>query len=198
MHREWVFDVKTIHGGGGTYLSARARDEQSGGVLERAYHVAGDYLNHARRIDTRLHEGAVAAAARAGRAAPAPSTAVADRFRAIAPVRPLVFGQYGEASPDVHAVISVAAEAAARAGWARMGARTEAEARGFFAHAYRRRVGVGVVRAFARHRLARVSMVGAPSSALRGPPRARQAAAHPPLSFEFYAFQAFTPQGGGA
>ena len=41
VHREWVFDVKTIHGGGGTYLSARARDEQCGGVLERAYHVCG-------------------------------------------------------------------------------------------------------------------------------------------------------------
>ena len=197
VHREWVFDVKTIHGGGGAYLTARARDEQSGGVLERAHHVASDYLSHARRIDARLHGGASAAAARAGRAAPPPSTAVADRLRVLGPVRPLVFGQYGEASPDVHAVIAAAAAVAARDGWARMGARTEAEARGFFAHVYRRRVGVGAVRAFARHRLGRVSMVGAPSAMIRAPARALQPAVRSPM--EFYAYQAYAPpQLGGA
>ena len=197
VHREWVFDVKTIHGGGGAYLTARARDEQSGGVVERAHHVASDYLSHARRIDARLHGGASAAAARAGRAAPPPSTAVADRLRVLGPVRPLVFGQYGEASPDVHAVIAAAAAVAARDGWARMGARTEAEARGFFAHIYRRRVGVGAVRAFARHRLGRVSMVGAPSAMIRAPARALQPAVRSPM--EFYAYQAYAPpQWGGA
>ena len=78
----------------------------------------------------------------------------------LGPVRPLVFGQYGEASPDVHSVISLAADEAARGGWAGMGARTESEARAFFVQSFRRRrIGVGVVRAFARHRLLRAPMV---------------------------------------
>ena len=184
---------ETIHGGGTTYLSARARDEQSGGVLERAHHVSWDYLAHARRIDARLHAAAVLEATRAGRAAPPESSPVVDRLRVIAPVRPLVFGQYGEASPDVHAIISVAAEAAGRRSWARAGARTEAEARAFFTHAFRRRVGVGTVRAFARHRLGRVSMIGAPDGMLRARRARVQPAPEARASFDFFAFQAYLP-----
>ena len=198
VRREWIFDVKTTHGGGPAYLSARARDEQSGGVHQRAHQVAGAYLSHARRLDDRLHAGAVAVAAAAGQAAPPRADAVLDRLRALGPVRPLVFGQYGEASPDVHAVIGLAAGEAARGDWARMGARTESEARAFFLQSFRRRIGVGVVREFARHRLLRAPMVGASSDVLRAQAPRPQPAGARRSHFEFYAFQAYAPPGGGA
>ena len=79
-----------------------------------------------------------------------------------------------------------------------MGARSEAEARAFFAHALRRRVGVGAARAMARHRLSRVSMVGAARDVLRRPALRLQPVVDARSAFEFYAFQAFAPQGGGA
>ena len=47
---------------------------------------------------------------------------------------------------------SRAAEVVAGREWARLGARSEAEARAFFTQSYRRRLGVSVVREFARHR----------------------------------------------
>ena len=194
VFREWVFDVKTIHGGSTTYGSARARDEQCGGVLERAHHVSWEYLAHARRIDARLHTAAVAAATRAGQAAPPAMSAVVDRLATIAPVRPLVFGQYGEASPDVHEVLLLAAEEAGRRAWERLGARSEVEARAYFLHAFRRRVGVGVVRAFARHRIGRVSMVGATGGVLRGQGPRMQPRPEARAPFEFFAYQAYLPR----
>ena len=193
ISREWVFDVKTAHGGGPVYMSARARDEQCGGVRQRAHQVAGAYLSHARRLDDRLHAAAVQVAAAAGRAPPPRTSAVVDRLRAVGPVRPLVFGQYGEASPDVHSVISLAADEAARGGWAGMGARTESEARAFFVQSFRRRIGVGVVRAFARHRLMRAPMVGVSSDVLRGQAPRPLSAEVQRSHMEFYAFQAYAP-----
>ena len=121
-------------------------------------------------------------------------------MRALGLVRPLVFGQYmyGEASPDVHATVARAAEVVAGREWARLGARSEAEARAFFAQSYRRRLGVSVVREFARHRLRRVQMVGVDRGHLRSPwPSALPPVARP-STMEFYAFQAFAPQGVGA
>ena len=54
--RQLIFDVKTIHAGGSHYHSARARDEQSGGVAERAHLVQSAYEGHARRLDRRISE----------------------------------------------------------------------------------------------------------------------------------------------
>ena len=47
------FDVKTVHGGGSFYMSARARggDGQCGAVAERAVQVQGVYNRHAARLD---------------------------------------------------------------------------------------------------------------------------------------------------
>ena len=115
-----------------------------------------------------------------------------------APVRPLVFGQYGEASPDVHATVARAAEVVAGREWARLGARSEAEARAFFAQSYRRRLGVSVVREFARHRLRRVQMVGVDRGHLRSPRPSALLPVARSSTMEFYAFQAFAPQGVGA
>ena len=68
------------------------------------------------------------------------------------------------------------------------------EARAYFLHAFRRRVGVGVVRAFARHRLGRVSMVGAVGGVLRGQGPRMQPRPEARAPFEFFAHQAYLPR----
>ena len=68
----------------------------------------------------------------------------------------------GEASRDVHLVISVGASVMARATWQSFGARSEAEVRGFVMQRLRRDVGVMAAREMARHRLTRLACVGVP------------------------------------
>ena len=130
------------------YRSARARDEQGGAVAERAHQVWGEYQRHARRLDE-AHS-------------PAGTTPVYDRLVAMGQTRGLVFGQYGEASPDVHEVLGHAATATAQRVWRLMGARSADEARGFVMQQLRRRLGVVAVREMARHRLHRLAYIGTP------------------------------------
>ena len=52
--------------------------------------------------------------------------------------RALVFGSYAEASPDVHHLIDALATQRAGRSWRLMGARTAAEARGYFVSRMRR------------------------------------------------------------
>ena len=55
------------------------------------------------------------------------------------PVRALVIGQYDEASTDLHELFDIAVvELATRASWRFLGARSQAEARGYFASSMRR------------------------------------------------------------
>ena len=107
-----------------------------------------DYRRHARELD-------------AAHSAPG-TTPIADRLQQLGPARGLVFGAYGEASRDVHAVISVGASVMARATWQSFGARSEAEVRGFVMQRLRRDVGVMAAREMARHRLTRLACVGVP------------------------------------
>ena len=83
-------------------------------------------------------------------------------------VRGLVFGQYGEWSLDVSHLISISAARAAARGWRQTGFRSEAEYRGMLTGMLRRRVGLQVVRAFARQRLRRVGLVGIPRTEIDG------------------------------
>ena len=85
-----------------------------------------------------------------------------DRLVQLGQTRGLVFGQYSEASPDVHAVLAHAATATAERVWRLMGARSAAEARGFVMQQLRRRLGVVVAREMARHRLHRLPYVNTP------------------------------------
>ena len=122
--RVLLWDVKTIHGGSSWYSCARARDDQSGAVAARAHAVnggpsGGEYGRHARALDFQF--------SRYG------TTPVADRLASFTQVRGLVFGQYAEASLDVHALIDLAAHALARKHWRSSGARNEAEARSWWA-----------------------------------------------------------------
>ena len=73
-----------------------------------------------------------------------------------------MFGAYGEASPDVHALLTVAADGLAARQWGDMGARTQEEARSFIVSSLRRRLGLVICREFARHRIRRVPYIGVP------------------------------------
>ena len=75
-------------------------------------------------------------------------------------MRALVFGQYSEASPDVHHLLEAAARHLARARWQEFGARCEDECYAATIASYRRRLGVFVSREFARFRLSRAHCVG--------------------------------------
>ena len=161
--RRWVFDAKTIYGGGGVYAGAQAAEQQSGAVAARALSVQGEYDSHAKRLDDAAFPAAAAAVA-AGGPRPAGTTPVADRVRSWGGVRALVLVQYCECSSDVHDLIdaAAAADALARRHWARMGMHTQSEAKGYFVNQLRRRLGTVAMREMARHRLNRVHFVGMP------------------------------------
>jgi len=144
--------VKTIHGGTTCYMSARAAEQQAGAVEERAWQVIGEVRRHAERLDRELHQDG--------------STPVAARLATLGPTRGLVFGQYGEASPDVHALIAHIADREAARRWRLFGARTLEEARSMLMADVRRHIGIVAVREMARHRLHRVQWIGVPRSAV--------------------------------
>jgi hypothetical protein len=145
--REYLFDVKTLSAGGPNYH--RRYRANGGAVAERARQVPQQYETAARRLDLR-HHGTIA-----------PDTGpVLTALRGYPPVRGLVFGAYGEASQDVHALLKAAAVQGAKQRWSSMGARSCAEAEGIFSALLRRRWGIVSVREYARMRLARVCYVG--------------------------------------
>ena len=124
-------------------MSARARggDGQCGAVAERAVQVQGVYNRHAARLDglaeVRRHN--------AGRI-----DAVQTRLAQLGPIRALVWGQYAEASDDVHQLADAVAQEQARREWRLTGARTEAEALGYYVSRLRRSWGIAAAREMAR------------------------------------------------
>ena len=139
--------------GGSLYLQPRARDRQSGAVEERAQQVHPAYIRHARVLDRRLHP----AGSPTHRYPHGPvEQVILDHGH----VRGLVFGAYGEWSSDVEHLLEEAAHSAARRGWHRMGCASEAVAYGLIVASYRRRLGIVVVREFARHRYRQSQLVG--------------------------------------
>ena len=184
----YLCDVKTLHGGGGLYFSARARTEQTGGVRERAHQVTLEYAAAARELDRRH--------------SPQGTTPVATLLESFTTVRPLVFGHYGETSDDVHTLLERAASKAAEQRWRKLGARSQDEAKGFLLAGFRRRLGLAVAQAFARHRLRRLPFVGATPDGVQAA-RARDAAGGglpdpgPGVRLDdFYVYQAHLPRGG--
>ena len=158
--RRLLWDVKTTFGGHGQYLTPRGREDQSGAVEGRSAAVHTAYLAHARRLDRDHSQPG--------------TTPVQGRLEEFGTVRALVFGSYAEGSSDVHHLVDALARVRARRSWRLMGARTEAEARGFFVAGLRRYVGVFVAREMARHRLHRVPLVGVPRAVLDARPQQPQ------------------------
>ena len=134
-------------------------------------------------------------------------TPIEDRLKSFTEVRALVFGAYGEASSDVHALLTEAASRMAAKEWRRWGARTQAEARSFFIASLRRQLGVHVVREMARHRLRRVPYIGVERAVLErrrdagvlGTGGQRQGADGGPQAVDLYVHQAWArgPNAGG-
>ena len=158
--RRLLFDVKTIHAGSGHYYSLRGREEQSGAVHDRELQVWTDYQSHARALD-RAHS-------------PAGQQPILDRLRSFGRTRGLIYGAYGEASHDVHALISIAADARARELWRAHGASSVAAMRSFLVSQARRRVGMAAVQAMARHRLDRLPFVGCSRAVVQARAQRRQ------------------------
>ena len=121
-------------------------------MAQRAASVHRDYELHAARLDARPDVQAFNAGRR---------DAVSSVLAGYPQVRALVVGQYGEASLDVHELLDLAVEAATRRDWRYLGARSQSEARGYYAASMRRAWGCLFVREMARHRLRRVLYVGA-------------------------------------
>jgi hypothetical protein len=155
--RVLLFDVKTTYGGSQWYTCARGVQDQSGAVAGRAHRVITEYRQHAARLDRRYSPVD---------AQGVQTTPIADRLASFTAPRALVFGQYCEASTDVHALLDLAATASAQARWRLLGARNMQEARGYIITAYRRRLALASAREFARHRLHRVPYVGVPRAAI--------------------------------
>jgi hypothetical protein len=148
--RRLMFDVKTIHCGTDWYKHRTA--EQCGAVRAREARVSPDYIAHAQKID---------------RICGAPGSKQCEqRLRAFSETRGLIFGAYGEASPDVHDLIAVASEAKARRLWRQAGARSQKEYQGYVTRNMRRSVGLATVQEQARHLIARVPLINVPRNVL--------------------------------
>lgn len=182
--RQHLIDFKCIYADGPYYHTRRGREDQSGAVAGRAHREWATYIGHACHLDTLFH---------------GPLTPVCDRLRSYGQLRCLVFGAYGEASPDVHHCIRAAARRHAEREWRLLGARAEEEAYACFVQRYRRDVGLAVVREHARLRLSRVPFIGVSHEvvAARGAQRRRQPARHAQDASVFYAFQAWATGVGG-
>ena len=159
-----LIDVKTVYGGTTLYCSFRAAHEQCGAVDMRAEAVDTAYKHHARKIDNYSYRCAACPVPRSTGprcVACSTHTPIAAALASHGVVRGAVFGQYGEASLDVHSLVDVAAREMARTKWRTLGARSQDEAYAFFVATQRRSLGVAVVREFARHRLRRLAFIGA-------------------------------------
>ena len=163
---------------------------QAGAVADRAHSVHRGYERHARDLDARAD---VRAHNRGS------TDAVQTMLRSYGTVRSLVIGQYGEASLDVHELLSLAADEASRNTWSFLGARSQAEARAYYVARLRRSWSCVFVREFARHRLRRVCYIGAGHR-----PRAAQAQGVPAGEWsarspnDFWAFSVRGRGGAGA
>ena len=145
-------DAKTIHRGARDYREARGTRDQSGAVQARAQRVHTDYVRHARALDARYYPAGHPRHGDPGPILQLPPLAWAREGA--------VFGAYGEWSWDVEWLLEEAASHAAQTSWARMGHRRPSEARALILQWYRRRMGITVVRAMARHRWRHSQYVG--------------------------------------
>ena len=145
--RDVLLELKTLHFGTSTYPTAA--QGRCTAVAKRAARLPAEYTSKARQVDVR-HCGT-----RRGEIGP-----VERRLRTYDAVKGLVFGAFGEASADVHVLLSATAAVGADRHYRSMLARDPEDARGAVAWLLKRRWGVTAVRAAARLTLGRLELVG--------------------------------------
>ena len=90
---------------------------------------------------------------------------VEEKLRSFDPVRGIVFGAWGEASPDVERLLSAVAEVGATRRWRSMRCQSVDAARGALAWMLRRRWAMTAMREAARLKLDRLELVGTGAAA---------------------------------
>ena len=119
--------------------------EKYGNIQE----IYKEYANKARRLDQQY------CGTQPGVAGP-----VERQLQSFGQLRGLVFGAWGEASPDVEMLLSLAASTGAQRHWRSMGSSDDDTARGVLAWMLRRRWGMAALRENARLKLERLEYVG--------------------------------------
>jgi hypothetical protein len=144
--RPLLYELKTLHYGRSTYpLPA----ERCAAVARRAERLPAEYATKAREVDRKFCGTA------AGSVGP-----VEEKLRSFEPVRGLVFGAWGEASPDVEKLLSAVAGVGALRHWRSMRCQDADAAKGALAWMLRRRWAMTAVREAARLKLERLELVG--------------------------------------
>ena len=141
-----LLELKTLHYGISTYGGSAQR---CGAVARRAQALPAEYAAKARRLDAQFNG-----------TEPEEVGPVQLQLQSFGQLRGLVFGAWGEASPDVELLLSFAASTGAQRHWQRMGSTDEAAACGALAWLLRRRWGMTALRECARLKLDRLELVG--------------------------------------
>lgn len=144
--RPLLFELKTLHYGVSTYGDHEARCHA---VNRRANRLPAEYASKARGVDRKYCgtlQGAVGP--------------VEGMLRTFEPVRGLVFGAWGEASPATHKLLTVMAQCGAQRHWRGMRCEDPSSAIGSMAWLLRRRWGLTALRENARLKLGRLQYVG--------------------------------------
>ena len=141
-----LFELKTLHVGTSTY---RECDHRCAAVAQRARALPAEYAAKARRVDRQFCH-----------TVPGSIGPMETKLRTYDPVRGLVFGAWGEASPDVERLLSVFVATVAERHWRELGSTSQLEARGALAWLLRRRWAMTAIRENARLKLERMEHVG--------------------------------------
>ena len=144
-----LVELKTLHYAPTTYPTC---EERCAAVERRAGRIGAEYLGRARALDRRWHH-----------TLPDSQGPIETRLRTYGEVRGLVFGSWGEASPDVSWLLAEAADIGVSRSRAFCPADDEDAPNALkakFAGTLRRRWGMMALRANARLLLERLSFVG--------------------------------------
>ena len=144
--RSLLYEVKCLHFGSSTY---RADTQRCEAVARRARALPAEYGKKAREVDNRFCE-----------TLPDHVGPVQLKLRTFEPVRGLVFGAWGETSPDTEKLLTVLAHIGATRHWRRMRCKDATSAVGALAWMLRRRWALTALRENARLKLERLEFVG--------------------------------------
>ena len=141
-----LFELKTLHYGTSTYPRGERRCEA---VARRAEALPAEYATKAREADRRF------CGTPRGRVGP-----VERKLQSYGTVRGLVFGAWGEGSPDVERLLGTLAEQGAQRHWRAMRCPDAVAAKGAIAWLLRRRWAHTALREAARLKLERLEHAG--------------------------------------